>query len=596
MSLNTRRFFSRLTVAAVALTGLAVLPSALRAQDASPPTDPTPPAQNTVHDATLSNVPQAKKTRVAKDDRVKQGKDTKAAVKKDKKIDPLVGKDMQLPDKQLYDKAMAQQKSGHFDVARLDLQTLLNTYPDSQYQMRAKLAVADSWYREGGSAALTQAEQEYGDFITFFPNAPESSEAQMRIGDIYLKQMDVPDRDYAKATKAEDAYRTMLKQYPDAPKELTAEARQKLREVQEVLATRESGLAAFYATHNNWPAAIARYQTVIDTYPQYSHMDDALIGYGDAYEAEAAIVRQQRLPEGARASLLAEFDGKAADAYRKVVIYHYAAPHVEDAKERLAAMNLPIPRPTPEQVAASEELEGSRAQYNLRKRMELLFLRRPDTVTAARAGDPPLDDPAPTVAPTILNQLKADYLVAMNPSAAVKPAPAVPITDGGTTAPATPPPAASAPPTLSDVAPAGSSAGEGDTGTMSVAEPSQPSAGVGNSGASLGVEVLTPGIAGSGVSSGSGAASSLPAATGAPDPNNGLHAVGPKDTSALPPIEKPAAAPDQINDVAGVPQPPAPATPAAKGKKKTKAPAEDKNDESSSKKKPKKGLDKLNPF
>ena len=47
------------------------------------------------------------------------------------------------PDKQLYDKALDQEKRGHFDVARLDLQTLLNTYPDSQYLMRAKLAVAD---------------------------------------------------------------------------------------------------------------------------------------------------------------------------------------------------------------------------------------------------------------------------------------------------------------------------------------------------------------------------------------------------------------------------------------------------------------------
>ena len=41
---------------------------------------------------------------------------------------------------------------------------------------------------------------------------------------------------------------------------------------------------------------------------------------------------------------------------------------------------------------------------------------------------------------------------------------------------------------------------------------------------------------------------------------------------------------------------PAPATTANGKKKKTKAPKEDKNDESSSKHKPKKGLDKLNPF
>ena len=263
--------------------------------------------------------------------------------------------------------------------------------------MRAKLAIADSWYSEGGTAALTQAEQEYNDFITFFPNAPEAAEAQMRVGDIYFKQMDVPDRDYSKAMHAEEAYRTMLKQYPDAPKPIIDEATQKLREVQEVLADREAELGAFYATHENWPATIARYQTVVDTYPLYSHMDDVLIGIGDAYEAEAAIVRTRPsaarscrrnrcLPEGAKAQLLQDYDGKAAAAYRKVVLEHSAAPHVEDAKERLVGMNLPVPTPTPEQAAASEELEGSRAQYTLQKRLELLFLRKPDTVTAAQHG------------------------------------------------------------------------------------------------------------------------------------------------------------------------------------------------------------------
>ena len=120
-----------------------------------------------------------------------------------------------LPDKQLYDKAVIAMKKGHYDVARLDLQTMLNTYPDSQYQMRAKLAIADSWYKEGGTAALTQAESEYADFRVFFPNAPEAAEAQMRIGDIYFRQMDKPDRDYAKAMHAEEEYRRMLTDYPD---------------------------------------------------------------------------------------------------------------------------------------------------------------------------------------------------------------------------------------------------------------------------------------------------------------------------------------------------------------------------------------------
>ncbi len=193
------------------------------------------------------------KLHIAKDERVVQSKDTRAELRREKKYNPLVGKDADLPDKQLYDKALREEKKGHFDVARLDLQTLLNTYPDSQYLMRAKLAVADSWFQEGGSAALAQAEQEYGDFITFFPNVPEAAEAQMRMGDIYLKQMDVPDRDYSKAMKAEAQYRVMLKTYPDAPPAVRKEAEQKLRDVQEVLAQREFGLGQFYQLRAQLP-------------------------------------------------------------------------------------------------------------------------------------------------------------------------------------------------------------------------------------------------------------------------------------------------------------------------------------------------------
>src|SRR6202453_2700853 len=116
---------------------------------------------------------------------------------------PLAKVQSKQPDKELYDKAMLAMKKGRYDVARLDLQTMLNTYPESEYRMRAKLAVGDSWFKEGGTAALTQAEAEYDDFITFFPNAPEAAEAQMKVADIYYQQMEKPDRDPLNATRAE---------------------------------------------------------------------------------------------------------------------------------------------------------------------------------------------------------------------------------------------------------------------------------------------------------------------------------------------------------------------------------------------------------
>ena len=45
----------------------------------------------------------------------------------------------------------------------------------------------------------------------------------------------------------------------------------RLRDVQEVLAAREFEVGQFYASHENWPATIARLQTVADSYPLFSH-------------------------------------------------------------------------------------------------------------------------------------------------------------------------------------------------------------------------------------------------------------------------------------------------------------------------------------
>src|SRR5271170_3654188 len=476
--MNKRSFFPNNragSLAGLAIAGLIVSSMGAVAQvtgSSQTTTDANGQQQQSV---SLSASPNSKKA-----DKVVQSKDTKKEMQKEKKIAPV---DAGLPDKVLYDKALDSTKHGHFDVARLDLQTLLNTYPDSQYQMRAKLAIADSWYKEGGTASLTQAETEYKDFITFFPNAPEAAEAQMRVGDIYFRQMDKPDRDYAKAVHAEEEYRLMLQQFPEST--LVPQAKQRLREVQEVMATREADIAAFYATRNAWPATIARYQTVVDTYPQFSHMDDVLVGLGDAYEAEARFVRTMKLPEAGKAKLEKIYDDQAAAAYRKVILEHSAAPHVEDARERLDAMNLPVPTPTPEQIAASVALENSRRQYRLQDRAKLLIVHQPDVVMAARDGEPTLADPAPTIAPHITTKILADFKGAMNPDApagdpsTLNPKPAATTADAAApAAEAAAPAPPAAPLQFQDVpaADAGNSTGSAASAVITNAAPSTPPA------------------------------------------------------------------------------------------------------------------------
>ena len=203
---------------------------------------------------------------------------TSVACKNKKAANPLAHVNSKQPDKVLFDRAMEAMKQRKYDVARIALQTLINTYPDSEYVARAKLTVGEAWYQEGSPASLAQAETEFRDFITFFPNMAEASEAQLKIADIHYRQMEKPDRDYTHARRAEDEYRQLLLQYPDS--KLADTARQRLLEVQEVLAEREFRIARFYYQRQSLLAAIARAKTLTDTYPLYSRADEALLHSG----------------------------------------------------------------------------------------------------------------------------------------------------------------------------------------------------------------------------------------------------------------------------------------------------------------------------
>ena len=61
---------------------------------------------------------------------------------------PLANVGSKQPDKVLFDRAMDAMKHNRFDVARMTLQTLINTYPDSEFIARAKLAVGTPGMRK----------------------------------------------------------------------------------------------------------------------------------------------------------------------------------------------------------------------------------------------------------------------------------------------------------------------------------------------------------------------------------------------------------------------------------------------------------------
>ncbi len=327
---------------------------------------------------------------------------SKKAKKKNKKsVNPIADVDSKQPDKVLYDRAMDAIKHGKYDVARLSLQTLINTYPDSEYIARAKLAIGDSWYDEGGAAAMAQAESEYKDFITFFPNMPEAAEAQMKIANIHFNEMEKADRDPTHALRAEEEYRQMILQFPDSP--LIPQAKERLLEVQEVLARREYLIGHFYYLRDSYVAAIARLKSVTDTYPLYSGAADALYELGNAYEKEVELIRKAKFSETAKGALIKQYTAGAVAAYDRILTrYPLEEPSSKEARKRLEALKQPIPKATPEEVAEDKKEIASRSSLGTIGKVMENFHRGPDVSEATKVGEPTLVDPKQSSAPDMV--------------------------------------------------------------------------------------------------------------------------------------------------------------------------------------------------
>jgi outer membrane protein assembly factor BamD len=333
-----------------------------------------------------------------------------AACTNKKSVNPLAGVGSKQPDKVLFDKAMEAMRHNRFDVARLTLQTLINTYPDSEYIARAKLAVGDSWYAEGGTAALAQAEQEYSDFEIFFPNLKEAAEAQLKIANIHYQQMEKSDRDYTHAKRAEDEYRKVILQYPES--KLVPDAKKRLLQVQEVLADREFGIGRFYYLRESYAASIARLRSLVEKYPLYSRADEALYLLGQNYEGQIDRLRKsttcdvRNLPRGCmseayKARAIGELSKAAAKEYSTILTRYPLMDRSDDAKKRLEALHEPVPRPTKAAVAQNKAEIESRGQATMMQRAMGLIKKGPDVSQAVTVGEPPLVDPEPVSAVSV---------------------------------------------------------------------------------------------------------------------------------------------------------------------------------------------------
>jgi len=284
-------------------------------------------------------------------------------------------------DKVLYERALNDLKHNRFDTSRLSFQTLINTYPDSEYLAKAKLSLADSYFKEGGATGLTQAVAQYQDFITFFPFLDEAAYAQMQVGMAHYRRMEKSDRDRTEALEAEAAFQTFMQKYPQT--ELAPKAEQRLREVQEVLADGDYRIASFYYLRRIDKAAAPRLLDLVARYPLYSDADHANWMLGSIYE------RNKR-------------NDMASTYYARLVKEYPMSPLAAQAKAKLVKFGAPVPDADPTAMARMQrEQQTPRDRPGFLKRPGELLKSGPDVSAAARVGMPNLTPQAEDVTDTL---------------------------------------------------------------------------------------------------------------------------------------------------------------------------------------------------
>jgi outer membrane protein assembly factor BamD len=335
---------------------------------------------------------------------------TSACGFKRKKYENPITKDTQQPDKILFDKSIRDIEKGRYELARLTLNTLINTYDTSEFLAKAKLAIADSWYREGGTHGMAQAEAEYKDFILFYPAMEEAAESQKRICDIHIGLMEKSDRDPNNALRAEYECKQLITAFPNS--KFIPETEQKLRNVQEDLAQSELMVGDYYHHKGANAAAANRLGGMVDQYPLFSRADFALWEEADSFRKMGKAARE-----------------KEGEALAKIVRDYPLSPYVDPSKKRLKELEMPIPEADPRAVAHMKYEKENRTRPSVLSRDSQFLKRGPDVSAAAKSGMPTMTNPKQSV-PLSVPSAAAALVATPAPTTGINDVTIAPVTGG----------------------------------------------------------------------------------------------------------------------------------------------------------------------
>jgi outer membrane protein assembly factor BamD len=185
------------------------------------------------------------------------------------------------PAQDLYAVGEAELAKSRYEEARTSFRKIVERHPQSVQAPRARFLIGESYYRE---SQWDNAIKEFEGFLAFYPRHQIADLVQYRLAMSYYDQMKPVEQDQAITAKAMQAFKTLVREYPES--RYAGDALAKAEICRGRLAQKELWVAAYYLGQGNRVAARQRLERVLKDYPRTLVIPEALYRLGEVHAAD----------------------------------------------------------------------------------------------------------------------------------------------------------------------------------------------------------------------------------------------------------------------------------------------------------------------
>lgn len=177
-----------------------------------------------------------------------------------------------VPADELVSQGMYEFEDGDYRDAIEAFQKLRDFYPFSKYVILAELKIADAHFR---LKEFEEAAAAYEQFESLHPTNEAIPYIIYQIGSCYFERIETVDRDQTATRNALEAYRRLIRHYPDD--EYARKAESRVIACQKNLAGHEFYVGEYYFKEGQYKAALSRFKSVVTDFPDVGIQQRALV-------------------------------------------------------------------------------------------------------------------------------------------------------------------------------------------------------------------------------------------------------------------------------------------------------------------------------